>query len=159
MSVPKPVATDLVFQVLNEIGIIDSLAQTELSRHIAPDLNPSEFGVLNHFVRLGDGKTPSWLAAAFQMTRPSMTAIVTKLSAKGFVRVEPGEKDRREKFVYLTDAGREVRADALARLTPRLQAVAIDFGVDRLQDILPVLQALRAYLDDERNERDGLTSP
>ncbi|MEO0754628.1 MAG: MarR family transcriptional regulator [Pseudomonadota bacterium] len=115
MSVPKPVATDLVFQVLNEIGIIDSLAQTELSRHIAPDLNPSEFGVLNHFVRLGDGKTPSWLAAAFQMTRPSMTAIVTKLSALGFVHVEPGEKDRREKFVYLTDAGREVRADALAR--------------------------------------------
>ncbi len=156
MSHPTGPAPDLVFQVLNEIGIINSLTTTDLARHIAPELNPSEFGVLNHFVRLGDGKTPSWLARAFQMTRPSMTAIVGKLRAKGFVRVEAGETDRREKFVYITEAGRAARSRALASLRPALEKIVDDFGADRLHGILPVLADLRAYLDEARNIRDGL---
>lgn len=156
MSAPTDLTPDLVFQVFNEIGIIDSLATTELTRHIAPDLNPSEFGVLNHLVRLGDGKTPSWLARAFQMTRPSMTAIVAKLSTKGFVRVEASAQDRREKYVYVTEAGREARRAAIARLRPRLEAVVEGFGADRLREVLPILSAFRAYLDEERNTRDGL---
>jgi len=156
MSPPRDLTPDLIFQVFNEIGIIHSLATTELARHIAPDLNPSEFGVLNHLARVSDGKTPSWLAKAFQMTRPSMTSIVAKLNAKGFVRVEAGEQDRREKFVYITEAGRACRQAALARLRPRLETVAADFGADRLREILPALMAFRAYLDEERNERDGL---
>ncbi|MEM7767190.1 MAG: MarR family transcriptional regulator [Pseudomonadota bacterium] len=156
MSEPKDLSADLVFQVFNEIGIIDSLANTELTRHIAPNLNTSEFAVLNHLARLGGGKTPSWLAKAFQMTRPSMTAIVSKLSAKGYVRVEAGEKDRREKFVWITDAGLDARRDALQRLKPRLEQVIADFGAERLRALLPLAMAFRAYLDEERNERDGL---
>ena len=156
MSKPQARPADLVFRVFNEIGIIDSLTTTELARHIAPDLNPSEFGVLNHLARVGDGKTPSWLAKAFQMTRPSMTSIVSKLSTKGFVRVETGEQDRREKFVFITPEGRDVRLKGLSSLQPRLETVASRFGTDRLAEILPILSDLRAYLDDERNERDGL---
>ena len=155
MSQPTDLSADLVFRVFNEIGIIDSLATTVLTRHIAPTLNPSEFAVLNHFARLGDGKTPSWLAKAFQMTRPSMTAIVSKLRAKGFVRVEAGETDRREKFVYVTEAGLEARRAALLQLRPQLETVVAEFGADRLREILPVLSAFRAYLDEERNSRDG----
>ena len=66
----------LIFTLFNEIGIIQQLSTARFSRVLAPDLNPSEFGVLNHFVRLGDGKTPTYLAKAFQMTKPSMTAIL-----------------------------------------------------------------------------------
>ncbi|MEM0986723.1 MAG: MarR family transcriptional regulator [Pseudomonadota bacterium] len=156
MSRHPDATADLVFKVFNEIGIINGLTTTELNRHIAPALNPSEFGVLNHFVRLGDGKTPSWLAKAFQMTRPSMTAIVAKLGTKGFVRVEAGEKDRRVKYVYITDAGRGAWRKALQALGPRLEAVTDEFGKERLAAILPLLSELRAYLDEERNVRDGL---
>ena len=74
MSDSDPAA--VIFTLFNEIGIINQLSTARFARVLAPELNPSEFGVLNHFVRLGDGKSPSYLAKAIQVTKPSMTAIL-----------------------------------------------------------------------------------
>ena len=156
MSLKDLSDTDLVFRVFNEIGIIDQLATSELARQIAPELNTAEFGVLNHFVRLGDGKTPSWLAKAFQVTKPSMTATIGKLERKGFVSVTPSPTDRREKMITLTPDGRAAHGRALAGVEPMLDQIAEVFGADRLTALLPVLSELRAYLDADRNPRDGL---
>jgi hypothetical protein len=41
------------FQWLNEVGIIDELAQHRVEQLLAPDLKMSQFIVLNHLVRLG----------------------------------------------------------------------------------------------------------
>lgn len=147
---------DLVFRVFNEIGIIDQLATSELARQIAPELNTAEFGVLNHFVRLGDGKTPTWLAKAFQVTKPSMTATIGKLERKGFVSVAASPTDRRGKIISLTADGRAAHKRALAKVEPMLETVAKTFGTDQLATLLPVLSELRAYLDADRNPRDGL---
>jgi len=147
---------DLIFAVFNEIGIIDQLASAEFQKLLAPHLGVSEFSVLNHFVRVGDGKTPSWLAKAFQMTKPSMTAIIAKLSAKGYVTVTPGEADKRQKFVHITKAGRAAREDALKVAMPMAQKHLAGFGPDRLRAILPILAELRTYLDAARNVEDGL---
>ena len=40
-----------IFTLFNEIGIINQLATSRFARVLAPDLNPSEFSVLNHCVR------------------------------------------------------------------------------------------------------------
>ncbi len=156
MSEDKPTGARLAGRVLNEVGIISQLASAEMLRVLERGMGISEFSVLNHFVRLGDGRTPSWLAKAFQMTRASMTAIVAKLEAKGYVTVETVPEDRRQKTVSITKAGRAAHARAVEAIRPASERIVADFGEERLAKLLPELAALRAYLDEARNERDGL---
>jgi len=154
MTTPTPLET--LFGFFIEIGIIDQLASAEFQRALAPDLGQSEFGVLNHFVRMGDGKTPSQLAKIFQVTKPSMTAIIGKLEQKGFVDVVASDADKRQKIINITTAGRTARQKGVAATAPLLQMLQDEFPVEDLATIRPVLERLRAYLDEKRNPVDGL---
>ena len=73
----------------------------------------SQFAVLNHCVRLGDGRTPAQLASAFQVTRGAMTNTLQRLEAKGHIGLRPTPGDGRSKEVYLTAAGRAAREQAV----------------------------------------------
>ena len=143
--------------LFNEIGIINQLSTTEFQRVLAPDLSSSEYAVLNHFMRMGDNKTPSYLARVFQITKPSMTAIVSKLESKEYVSVTPGEEDRRQKFVTITPAGRKARNEAAAKAAPLLTDLLTKVDEKQLRALIPGLQHLREVLDTQRNERDGLS--
>ena len=147
----------LIFTLFNEIGIIDQLATARFARVLAPDLNPSEFGVLNHFVRLPGEKSPTRVAKAFQMTKPSMTAILTKLERKGYIEIRGSDEDRRRKIVTITEAGKAARERGIVAIAPLAKIVLENQDVSQLEKILPTLQALREFLDAERNAVDGLT--
>lgn len=147
---------DAVFRFFTEIGILDQLATAELTRALGPEITPSQFRVLTHFIRLDHAVTPTHLAKAFQMAKPSMTAILARLERKGLVSIRPGAKDRRRKFVSLTEAGRSAHQRALARVAPLMAARLSGFSVDALAAILPVLRDLRAHMDAARNVADGL---
>lgn len=147
---------DIVFKVFNEIGIINQLSTSRFARVLAPALNPSEFGVLNHFVRMGDGKSPTYLARAFQMTKPSMTAILRNLERKGYVEIVGSEDDRRRKIVSITKSGRAARQAGVKAVAPLAEMLVKEIDIARLAKILPDLQALREVLDAERNAVDGL---
>lgn len=146
----------LIAQYFTEIGIIHQLATAQFQRLIGPDLSINEFGVLNHFARLGDGTTPSRLARIFQVTKPSMTGILGKLETKGYVRIEGCADDKRRKLVRLTPAGKAAQARAVEAASPVFHAMLDDFGIGRLAAALPDLQALRAHLDRARNGHDAL---
>lgn len=154
MSDSNPANT--VFSLLNEIGIINQLTTARFARVLAPHLNPSEFGVLNHFVRLGDGKSPTFLAKAFQMTKPSMTSLLRNLERKGYVEIKDSIDDRRRKFVYITKAGRAARQAGVKAMAPLGKTILEQQDIAQLEKILPTLQALREVLDAERNAVDGL---
>lgn len=154
MSDSDPANT--VFKLFNEIGIINQLSTARFARVLAPTLNPSEFGVLNHFVRMGDGKSPTYLAKAFQMTKPSMTAILRNLERKGYVEIVGSEEDRRRKIVSITKAGRAARQAGVKAVAPLAETLVKEIDIARLAKILPDLQALREVLDSERNAVDGL---
>jgi hypothetical protein len=62
--------------------------------------------VLNHCVRLGDNRTPAELAAAFQVTRATLTSTLQRLEAKGFIRMARDPRDGRSKRVLLTPCRR-----------------------------------------------------
>ncbi len=140
----------LVFQLFNEIGIISQLSSTAFERVLPHGLTPAQFTVLNHGVRMGDGWTPARLAAAFQVTKGTFTSTLQKLEAKGFVRVEPDPDDGRSKRVFLTEAGRKAREDALVAAGPLFARVPEAVSPEQMRALLPTLQKLRAWLDDNR---------
>ncbi len=145
-----------VFRFFTEIGILNQLSTAELTRALSPEMNPSEFGVLTHFIRLNHAVTPTYLAKAFQMAKPSMTAILAKLETKGFVSIRAGAKDRRRKYVSMTDKGRAAHGAALTKIAPLFVARLSGFDVAKLDAVLPVLSNLRAHMDAARNEADGI---
>jgi DNA-binding MarR family transcriptional regulator len=138
-----------LFALLNEVGIIEQLARNRFERAQADGLRLPHFTVLNHLVRLGDGKTPGQLARAFQLTKATMTNTLQRLEARGFIRVEADPEDGRGKRVFLTDSGRARRQAAVAALGADLAALGATPGLDPTA-LLPGLRALRAALDKAR---------
>jgi len=114
-------------------------------------LTQSQFSVLNWFLRVDDAATPGRLARAFQVTGGAMTNTLGKLADKGFVSVTPDPDSGRRKIVRLTPAGRQARDEAIAATGPALLELLDRFPRQRLERALPLLRAVRAYLDAERD--------
>lgn len=140
----------LCFQFFNEIGIIAQLSRTVMESRLPDGLTGAHFGVLNHLVRLGDGRTPLAIARAFQVPKNSMTNTLAGLEQRGLVVSRPNPKDGRSKCVWLTAAGRAFRDEAIDALEPGMQLMADRFGRETISDLLPNLAEIRAFLDAQR---------
>lgn len=140
----------MYFRLFNEIGIIAQLSASQFARVLPEGLTPAQFSVLNHGVRLGDGWTPARLAAAFQVTRGTMTSTLQKLEGKGLIRIDPDAEDARSKRVYLTPAGRAVREAGIRALGPLFARLPQGFSPSDAAAILPELERLRLWLDMNR---------
>ena len=63
-----------IFALLNEVSIIEHLARNRLERVLPEGLRASHFVVLNHLVRLGDGRSLARIARAVLLpANPSIT--------------------------------------------------------------------------------------
>ncbi|WP_203072639.1 MarR family winged helix-turn-helix transcriptional regulator [Falsiroseomonas ponticola] len=140
-----------LFALLNEVSIIEHLARNRLERALPEGLRVSHFVVLNHLVRMGDGRSLVRIARAVQVERPAMTNTIQKLEARGLVRLEPDPRDGRGKLVFLTPAGRAAREEAVAIAQAAVAPVAGDVSVAEIEMVLPVLRRLRAALDRARD--------
>jgi DNA-binding MarR family transcriptional regulator len=143
-----------LFALLNEVAIIEHLARNRLERVLPDGLRASHFVVLNHLVRLGDGRSPARIARAVQVERPAMTNTIQKLEAKGLVRVGPDPRDGRGKLVFLTEAGRAAREAGVVAAVAAIGPVASTLEEDELRVALPLLRRLRAALDKARDGDD-----
>jgi DNA-binding MarR family transcriptional regulator len=135
------------FQVLNEIGIIDQLAQNRAARLLSPELNMSQFIVLNHFARLGGNRSLTELASAMQVTKGAMSNTVARLLDKRLIAVKPDPRDGRGKVVSLTPAGRIARNRAVNRLGRGLAGLDAVLSAEELASTLGVLCRLRVWFD------------
>jgi DNA-binding MarR family transcriptional regulator len=143
-----------LFALLNEVSIIEHLARNRLERVLPDGLRASHFVVLNHLARMGDGRSLARIARAVQVERPAMTNTIQKLEARGLVHVGPHPGDGRGKLVFLTDAGRAARAQAVAAATGAIGPIAAGLDAAELNAVLPVLRRLRAALDAARDAED-----
>lgn len=138
--------------LLTEIGIIDQLVEARLSRLLPDGLSPAQYGVLNHFARLGPGheSAPAELAASFQVSRATMTGILSRLADKGLVSVTQDPRDGRRRVVRLTERGLAAREEALSLAGPDLARIADAFPERFARDLVGPLQTLRIWLDEDR---------
>jgi DNA-binding MarR family transcriptional regulator len=149
----KPDDTDaLYFAFFNEVAIISQLSGRLLESKLPEGFLVSHFAVLNHLVRLGDGRTPLAIARAFQVPKATMTHTLAGLADGGLVRLVPNPEDGRSKRVMLTDKGRRFRDQAIARLKPELERMAQHVDARAIAAALPLLAEMRSYLDAAREE-------
>jgi DNA-binding MarR family transcriptional regulator len=144
---PDPIA----FRIMNEIGIIDQLGTTLFERVLPHGLTMPQFVVLNHFVRIGGDRSPVELAHALQVTKATMTSTLHRLDAKGFITSVPDKRDGRSKRIDITASGRNAREQSIKAIEQDLSAIETAIGKRELEAVLPVLVALRAFLDKRRS--------
>ena len=144
----------LIFSFFNEIGIIEQLSRNVFEQTLPDGLKVSHFSILNHLARLGDGKSPSSLANAFQVTKAAMTNTLSRLEARRLIKVKPDPDDARAKQVFLTQKGRTTRDKCLAALVPLLRELEGEFSKTTFKNALPFLQDIRAHLDAARDIED-----
>ncbi|WP_299296561.1 MarR family transcriptional regulator [uncultured Tateyamaria sp.] len=148
MAEPNPA---VFFEVFTEIGIIEQLSRALLEAQLPAGLIAPHFTVLNHLTRVADGRTPMEMARAFQIPKTSMTHTLKVLEAQGLVETRANPEDGRSKRVWLTDEGRDVRAQTIASLAPVMAELAAGFDIERLLEIKPVLTDLRVFMDAARD--------
>jgi DNA-binding MarR family transcriptional regulator len=138
------------FQLLNEVGIIDQLAQHRAGLSLAPELNMPQFIVLNHLVRRGGDSSQIELARAMQVTKGAMSNTVARLQDKGYITVQADPADGRGKRVGLSPEGRCIRDQAVARLARGLTGMAELLPAAELDSTLAALRKLRVWFDEQR---------
>ena len=141
----------LVFGFFNEVGIINQLATRQLESKLPGGLLISHFGVINHLMRLGDGRTPLQIATAHQVPKTTMTHTLAGLKKAGLIEFAPNPSDARSKCVILTEAGRAFHAQAIGAIVPEFQSLLSDIPAEEFAAALPFLQRLRAYMDAARD--------
>jgi DNA-binding MarR family transcriptional regulator len=149
---PTPEAT--LFAFFTEVGILAQLSRALFEARLPPGFNLPQFSVLNHLVRVRDGQTPLVLARAFQVPKTSMTHSLAVLDRHGLIEMRPNARDGRSKCVFITEAGRRFRQQAIESMIPDMAAVAAAYPVPRLVEALPTLTALRQVMDRMRDPQD-----
>jgi DNA-binding MarR family transcriptional regulator len=139
------------FVLFNEIGILAQLSAAMFEARMPAGYLTSQFALLNHLIRVRDGRTPLELARAFQVPKTTMTHTIALLEKRGHIAVRPNPEDGRSKQVWLTDAGRAFREQALRAMAPDMMELAKAFAPERAAALLPDLTELRKLLDARRD--------
>ena len=139
-----------VFAFFNEIGILSQLSSAQLQKVLPDGLHPSHFAILNHLMRLSDGKTPASMASAFQITKATMTHSLSVLSKNGYIRIEANADDGRSKLVYITDKGRDCRDQSVHSITAMIGSKFTDAQIDQMRHLIEPLAKIRKIMDENR---------
>lgn len=134
-----------------------------LARHlelalVEVDLSPAQYRVLSYLDQ--GGAAASALANKLAVTRPSITAVVDGLVAKGLVERKPDPGDRRRVDHLLTEEGRRTLASADAALERHLGEIAGCATGSSADAVLDSLSLWRGAMDDYWTASlPGLTNP
>ncbi|MEO0442107.1 MAG: MarR family transcriptional regulator [Pseudomonadota bacterium] len=139
------------FQVMNEIGIINQLAENLFREHLPKGMTVAQFGVLNHLLRLERQETISELARNMQVTQPTMSSTVRKLEDRGLIELVHDPDDRRVRRVQVTPAGAAARQIAVNQVAPVAELLRDKIPTSVWTGLLPELARVRTFLDQLRD--------
>lgn len=133
--------------LFSEILTVDQLLRNRLTRVLPRGMEISHFSVLNHLAFVADERSPAQLADTFHVTRGAMTNTLNRLEWAGYIHIRPDWDDARRKMVAISPAGRQARAQAISSITPMINQVVGELGVEKARSVLPVMRDLRIRLE------------
>jgi DNA-binding MarR family transcriptional regulator len=134
-----------VLQVFGMIRLIDNGVRDQIAESLPEGLNVSQYELMRLFDLKGDGMTPAEIAQTLNAPKSGVTAILQRLEASGFVRVEPSPDDGRKKQVWITPEGREIYVKAVGAIRPKMEKLRDAFTMEEFREALPFLRALKTW--------------
>ncbi|MCK9381050.1 MAG: MarR family transcriptional regulator [Sulfuritalea sp.] len=131
----------------NNVGFHLRLAQLAVfdnfeSRLGDIDVSPAVFSVLE-VLQQNDGITQSKLAAAVRLDHSSVVPLLDKLARRDLVERRASTTDRRHNHLHLTDAGRDLLAEAIRRTELHEKEVCKPFTAAEKKLLLELLGRFR----------------
>jgi len=113
-----------------------------------PDKILSEYGYgrahhrVVHFIKGHEGLRVNDLLAILGITKQSLNRVLRQLIENGMVEQHVGEKDRRERRLYLTEKGHGFESDLAVVQQARLREAFAQAGPEAVKGFRQVLKAL-----------------
>lgn len=95
-----------------------------------------------HFVGRSPGMTVGSLLGILRITKQSLSRVLRELIAQGYVEQAPGERDRRQRLLHLTEKGRDLEARLFELQRSRIAKAFRDAGPDAVAGYRRVLKGL-----------------
>jgi DNA-binding MarR family transcriptional regulator len=123
-------------------------------RDVESGLTGPQLSALSVF-GFGGRRTLGELAAAEQVSRPTITRLVASLEAKGLVEREQDTADRRVTWVRATERGREMMERGRAARVEQIAAMLGRLEADELVGVGRAMHALERLVADLASEGPG----
>ncbi|WNO53226.1 MarR family winged helix-turn-helix transcriptional regulator [Stakelama saccharophila] len=127
---------------------------SHLTRAIDERLAAEHLGRAHHralyFIARQPDLTVSDLLATLAITKQSLGRVLNDLSERGLVESRTGERDRRQKLLRLTEAGKAIEAELFESLRERLSAAYSKAGQDAVGGFWLVLEGLLPEAERQR---------
>jgi DNA-binding MarR family transcriptional regulator len=107
-----------------------------------------------YFIARSPDMTVSDLLALLGITKQSLGRVLTELSERGLVETRPGERDRRQRLLRLTEEGKSFENELFEALRERLSAAYASAGQAAVGGFWAVLEGL--IPPEERTRIEGL---
>lgn len=143
--------SDLVMEL---IDALETLRKSHWKPDVGLPVTPSEMSLLMALYRCGGptGLQPSELGEVLKIARPTVTALVNSLEAKGLVTRRQGEEDRRVVLVELTAAGLD-HVKMGRRLFEEHMSQLVDFlGADDAQALIRLIHRVQQFNEMRKRE-------
>jgi DNA-binding MarR family transcriptional regulator len=134
--------------------ILSENAQRELDNRLPDTLTSRQFEVLNRLYFVGD-QTASELAAAFEVSAPSMSQMITRLRLEGVIETSRKSDDARAKLVRITEYGKGILESTVQSLMSGFEPVEEALGNTRLQHLLQELESVHGALSGAASKAPG----
>lgn len=95
-----------------------------------------------HFIHVSSGTTVNHLLSILGITKQSLNRVLRTLIADGLVQSKIGERDRRERHLFLTDAGRTLEKKLSTVQHERMRDAFKQSGPDAVAGFRRVLEAM-----------------
>jgi len=110
-----------------------------------------------YFIGRNAGLTVSQLLAILKITKQSLSRVLQELVAKGYVSQQPGETDRRQRRLTLTEAGQALERKLTEAQRQRIARAYRMAGPDAVEGFRQVLLNLIDEADRPRLVRNRLS--
>ncbi len=95
-----------------------------------------------HFINRDPGMTVAELLGILRITKQSLSRVLSQLVDQGYVEQRKGERDRRQRLLYLTDKGRELERRVSEPQRARVAKAYREAGADAVEAYRKVLLGL-----------------
>jgi DNA-binding MarR family transcriptional regulator len=152
--IKQPSSPSVVYRAFRLMRILSENAQRELDNRLPDTLTSRQFEVLNRLYFVGD-QTASELAAAFEVSAPSMSQMITRLRLEGVIETSRKSDDARAKLVRITEYGKGILESTVQSLMSGFEPVEEALGNTRLQYLLQELESVHGALSGAASKTTG----
>lgn len=102
-------------------------------------VRPSEMGLLNIIVQRDGLFTPLMIAELLDVSKPMVTAHITALEKKGYIKKEYSKEDKRSFYVIPTDKAMELVKKTTEKMKEYLSQIEAALGEETFESLLSML--------------------